>query len=97
METNSWLRSWWWTGAFCVCMIAIYGHKMKTQGSALREANIRLAEIERKTLAALKEKEDLALTLASQSDPAWIELVLLRQMGVVPEGFLKVHFKNLTQ
>ena len=75
-------------------MIAIYGHKMKTQGSALHEATIRLAEIEQKTMAALKEKEDLALTLASQSDPAWIELVLLRQMGVVPEGFLKVHFKQ---
>ena len=90
---NSWLRTWWWTAAFCFSMLVIYGHKMKTQGSALHEANERMAEIERKTRVALKEKEDLALTLASQSDPAWIELVLLRQMGVVPEGFLKVHFK----
>jgi hypothetical protein len=34
------------------------------------------------------------LAIASQNDPAWIEMVLLREIGVVPAGFLKVHFKK---
>lgn len=28
----------------------------------------------------------------SQSDPQWIELVLIRELGLVPEGHKKVHF-----
>lgn len=43
---------------------------------------------------ALQNKEDLQLRIASQNDPAWIEMVLIRELGVVPEGFLKVHFKR---
>lgn len=38
------------------------------------------------------EMEDLALQIRSQQDPAWVEMVLLRELGVVPEGWLKVHF-----
>ena len=41
-----------------------------------------------------REKNDLDLKINSQSDPAWIELVLMKELGVVPEGKIKVHFKN---
>ena len=43
--------------------------------------------------AALRE-EDLQMRIASQNDPAWIEMVLMREIGVVPEGWIKVHFKT---
>lgn len=40
----------------------------------------------------LADRENLLLKLNSQSDPAWVELVLMQELGVVPEGKLKVHF-----
>ena len=94
MSKHSWLRTWWWTAAVCLFIAGIYGQGMKKQRASLREVTLRLSEIEHETLLAMEEKENLSLRLASQSDPAWIELVLLRQMGVVPDGFLKVHFKR---
>jgi len=94
MFKHSWLRTWWWTVTFCLLIAGIYGQGMKKQRASLREATLRLSEIEHETLLAMEDKENLSLRLASQSDPAWIELVLLRQMGVVPDGFLKVHFKR---
>ena len=40
----------------------------------------------------LEEKEDLKLQINSQKDPAWIELTLMKGLGLVPEGQLKVYF-----
>jgi hypothetical protein len=67
---------------------------MKDRATHLAKLRCRLAEMEKISLQANQEKEELSSQLASQSDPAWIELVLLREVGVVPEGFLKVHFKK---
>ena len=89
----SWFKDWWWVGSFCLFAAIFYAHSMKTRDIALEELRYRMAEMEKQSRLALQEKEDLKLQIASQSDPAWIELVLLRQMGVVPEGFIKVHFK----
>ena len=43
---------------------------------------------------AIYNKEDLTLKISSQSDPSWIEQVLMKELGVVPENQIKVHFKN---
>ena len=37
-------------------------------------------------------KKDLLLERNSQSDPMWIEQVLMKEVGLVPEGQLKIHF-----
>jgi len=34
----------------------------------------------------------LNLRIASQNDPDWIELVLMKKLGVVPKGKIKVRF-----
>jgi hypothetical protein len=43
---------------------------------------------------AISKKEDLELRFAAQSDPAWIEMILMKELGVVPENKIKIHFKN---
>jgi len=88
------LRKWWWVAAFCVSAFVAYTHMMQRRTTDCQKMATRLIELEQETRLAREEKETLALRLASQDDPAWIELILLRQMGVVPEGFLKVHFKR---
>lgn len=50
--------------------------------------------MEKERYLALLEKEHLQLKIASFDDPAWIEMILMRDLGVVPEGYLKVHFKS---
>lgn len=89
-----WFQKWWWVMAFCLTAAVLYAHGIKARSLALEELRYRLTEMDKQCRFALQEKEDLAAQIASQSDPAWVELVLLRQMGVVPEGFIKVHFKH---
>lgn len=90
----SWLRAWWWSLVFCGCVGLAYWHGMKVRNLAFLEISEKVLSMEEEIAVATAEKEILAQRIASQSDPAWIELVLLKQMGVVPEGFLKVHFKK---
>lgn len=92
-ESGFWIK-WWWVTAFCLASAAMYFQSMKEKKSALVEYTFRLEEMEKEKLLAYAEKEELLLKIASQSDPAWIEMVLMRDLGVVPEGWLKVHFKR---
>jgi len=81
-------------GAFCLVALFAFGQAMKKRASMIAELQFRLSEMNKVSLLADQEKEELSLQIASQSDPAWIEMVLLREVGVVPEGFLKVHFAS---
>lgn len=88
-----WSR-YWWVVSFCILTALFYFHSFKEKKSAVRHLGVRLEEMEREKSLALQKREDLQLRIASQTDPAWIEMILMRDLGVVPEGFLKVHFKR---
>ena len=91
---TSWWMQWWWVVAFCLLASVVYIPAMKSRKSSLNELAFRFSEMEKEKRFVLQEKEELTHRIASQNDPAWVELVLLREMGVVPDGFLKVHFKK---
>lgn len=88
-----WSRNWW-VVLFASIALASHFHFSKEKRNAIRLLNSRLSVMESQKMQALQLKDDLEIQIASQSDPAWIEMVLLRELGVVPEGFLKVHFKK---
>lgn len=89
-----WFRQTWWVVGFCALALLAFGHAMRSRSAVIADLRARWLELEKLSLFASQEKEELSLQIASQSDPAWIELVLLREVGVVPEGFLKVHFAH---
>lgn len=67
---------------------------MQAKKRAFHEYSRIFVEKEREKEMILLEKEQLQMKIASQIDPAWIEMILMRDLGMVPEGYLKVHFKN---
>src|SRR5579872_3081137 len=88
-----WSRSWW-VVVFCLITGLVHFHLLKEKKNSISLLGLRLEQMEMEKLKALERKDDLELRIASQNDPAWIEMVLIRDLGVVPEGFLKVHFKK---
>lgn len=93
MNDRIW-KKWWWVGAFLLIAGTIYIPAMNQKRIKVHELTLRLKEMENEKHLALQEKEDLRLQIASQSDTGWIEMVLMRDLGLVPEGWLKVHFKK---
>lgn len=86
--------SYVWVLAFCAVTGFAYFQSMKAKKAAIRELSFRLEEMEKEKWVALQERDDLHLRIASQDDPVWVEMVLMRDLGVVPEGWLKVHFQQ---
>jgi hypothetical protein len=88
-----WGRNWW-VICFCLLTATLHFHFLKGKKGALLHMAARLHQMEKEKAIALQRREELSLTIGSQEDPAWVEMILMRDLGVVPEGFLKVHFKK---
>lgn len=87
------VKSWWVILFFLLIFFAF--------DQAMQRKKVELSNLENKKVAHLEErrvKEEeqklLLLQINSQSDPAWIELTLMRCLGLVPEGERKVFFTN---
>jgi len=93
---NSFLRIFcirsWWAIVFSTLSIAFYFQAAHGRTTIFSDLTMRMQEMEKEKLAVFQEQEDLALQLQSETDPAWVEMLLMKELGVVPEGWTKVHF-----
>lgn len=85
------LRSWW------VLLFGILCYMLFEQGIQVRDREfVQLQEhyndLEKQKREALTLNEKLLLEINSQSDPAWVELILMKGLGLVPEGQIKYFF-----
>ncbi len=85
------LRSWW-VILFLLLGAIGYNQAIKKKKQDIASLEYRIHEVAKAKKSADSQHEDLLLKIRSQTDPDWIELVLMRELGVVPEGSLKVHF-----
>ncbi len=77
---------------FCSLMMYHYGAKAKNQAIERLQEELSCLEEQKQRAASLKE--ELQCRIASRQDPDWIEMVLMKQLGLVPEGYMKVHFTS---
>lgn len=84
----------WWVGAFVLFtyMLALKtSHSKEEQIARLTE---QLSSLTQEKSFALQSQYSLLTQIESQKDPLWIEMVLMKKLGVVPEGQIKVLFKK---
>lgn len=85
------IRSWWVVAFLLLCAI-LYEQGLKKRNQHYQQLNEQLISLLQEKQAALQKQEDLLRLINSQSDPTWIELVLMKELGLVPEGEQKVYF-----
>ncbi len=76
------------------CCFVTYAHASKKKMLTYKVLTERLHELEIAKDVALAEKGILELEIHSQSDPLWIQLALMKGLGLVPEGQRKVLFQE---
>ena len=85
----------WWLILLIVCCLFIDGRvssKRDHEYQSLAEQHQALLKQKEEALAM---QEEFQLHLYSSShDPSWIELVLIRELGVIPDGQTKFFFKS---
>ena len=94
VSSEKWLSRSWWVILFVVLSSVIYLSAMRQKEHAYKEMAARLHSLENEKALVLAERQDLLLQIKSQTDPAWVEMVLKRNLGLVPEGQVKVYFQN---
>lgn len=84
----------WWITVFAIVCYGVYLHGMQKKRVALNQLKAKYCFLEGQLTQATSEREDLLLQLASEGDPAWHEMMLMKRLGMVPEGQTKVFFKK---
>lgn len=84
----------WWVGVFVLFtyMLAVKTSHDKEEKIAQMAEQLRTLSKD-KTLA-LVNRDRLLCEIESQKDPLWIEMILMKKLGVIPEGQIKVRFKK---
>ncbi len=85
------LRSWW-VLLFALMCYGFYEQAMVAYQAELNALHYKLEELQLEKEQAQALQDNLKRQINSQSDPEWIELTLMKGLGVVPEGHIKVYF-----
>ncbi|MBM3202018.1 MAG: hypothetical protein FJZ56_06385 [Chlamydiae bacterium] len=83
---------WWWVVLFVFSVSLLYKQCVHAKIVVHQSLLERKSDLEKQKNDALRNKEELLLKLASQNDPKWVEMTLMKGLGVVPEGQTKVLF-----
>ncbi len=78
---------------FLAFSYGVYDQGIQKKNALYAHLKSSVRRLENEKLCVLREKEDLLLRIESQTDPEWIRMILMKKLGVVPEGQIKVHFK----
>ncbi|MDN3504270.1 MAG: hypothetical protein P0S95_01685 [Rhabdochlamydiaceae bacterium] len=86
------LKEWWWVCCALMLSCAFHLHAKNQKQIAFSSLSSTLYAINAKKSIEIDLNRELKLRISSQSDPEWIKLMLMKGLGVVPNGHIKVHF-----
>ncbi len=84
----------WWTVLFILFCYGFYLHGMHEKKQLFAELKSNVDLLEKQLCSAIEMREDLILQIDSQNDPAWIEMLIKKQLGMVPSGQTKIYFER---
>ncbi|MBA3603439.1 MAG: hypothetical protein H0W50_07315 [Parachlamydiaceae bacterium] len=82
----------WWVLFFALLCFICYEQGIKVWSYQFNSLNAQLHELQSAKTKALLQHDMLLAQVESQNDIDWIELTLMRELGMVPEGQKKVFF-----
>lgn len=90
------VRSWWVAAFFFGCAI-LYEQGLKKRNALFLQLNDELHLLQKQKQEALSRQQELKREIESQSDMAWVEMTLMKELGLVPDGQQKVYFSQPSQ
>ena len=82
----------WWVAVLAILCLGLYEQGAKTLQQEITLFQDQAIDFEQRIIQAKVRQKELKLQVTSQSDPAWIELVLIKSLGLVPEGYKKIYY-----
>lgn len=88
------VRNSWWVVLFILACFIFYEKGTKQREQDFLKLHRQYVDLQKEKKQASATQEDLLLQINSQSDPAWIELTLIKVLGLAPEEQIKAIFTN---
>ncbi len=82
----------WWVILFILLCYMVYEQGLKKRNAEFSRLHEHYKELLQEKQRSLAMQKELLLKINSESDPAWVELALMKELGLVPEGQTKVLF-----
>lgn len=83
----------WWVWVFSITCFGVYEQASYFVAREITSLEQEITLTEKKLRDALVLQDELKLQLRSLSDPAWIEQVLIKNLGVIPQEYTKIYFQ----
>lgn len=84
----------WWVFAFVLVTGIVYEQGSKAPDALFTQFTDQKNALLKQKRENLERQKNLQLQINSQSDLDWIELTLIKGLGLVPEGYQKVYFHS---
>jgi hypothetical protein len=81
-----------WVILFALLCYIGYEQSLRTRNDQFLMLSEQLDTLLENKKKALALQNDLKTQVSSQSDPVWVELTLMKGLGLVPEGQTKIFF-----
>lgn len=91
-EVQPTLKSWFWIAILASICLGYQWHMSHKQNATFTSLHHRIAELEEQKAFALQKQEELKLEIHSEQDPTYIEMMLMKNLGLMPNGAKKVYF-----
>lgn len=86
------IRSSWVIFIIFICLM-VYERNLSQYRSDLAELQLRVSKLTTEITTAEVLNNKLKLQIRNHDNPTWVTLVLIEELGLVPEGHQKVLFK----
>jgi len=87
------MKKWWWVFTFAIVAYGLYEQAAMKLEKEISNLDKQIESLKSRIEEAKAKHRELALQQESLNDPAWIELTLIRTLGMVPEGYTKVYYR----
>ncbi len=85
-------KSSWWVVLFMIFTYMMYVKTLQGKDHDIAKLTEQFTEFEKNRSQAILVQESLVSEIASQQDPIWIEMMLIKKLGLIPEGYTKIRF-----
>lgn len=82
----------WWVILIAIVSFTFFENNMRSRNQEYAKLQEQYVSLEKQKAQAIELQKKLLLDINSQSDPDWVEMVLMKGLGVAPEGQIKVFF-----
>lgn len=94
MQITQFFFRFWWAILFVLFCYGFYIHGMESKRKSFNDLQNRAASMRQQLEIAQETQKDLQLQIESLSDPAWAEMLIMKRLGMVPSGQVKVYFEE---